>query len=229
MGCNSCSNITLPGNAGTQGAPGPPGNPGSPGAPGADGASVSVLDVDFTQYNGAVPSYPSTPQKSVTIPADTWKNVDDMLELEMMFQTRGKVYSGSEPHLKVEVGGAVVDLYTPNANTQLDFFSDLGVNPSSNNIVKVRLQLPMFQNNATVGRIRPVIETDVFTGTNSGNEYYSISASAKSIYGRSTNLVIVGDITTAVPIDVYMMHSDPTTPLPFKMVYYKLLSYKKIV
>ena len=215
MSCNSCSNITLPGSAGVAGPTG------------AAGASVSVLDVDFTLYNGSVSAYPVTPQKTVIIPAHTWENEHDMLELEMMFQCRGKVYSGIEPRLMIKVDGQALELYTPNANNQLDFYTDLGMSYSDNNIVKVRLQLPMFVKTGNAGRMRPVIETDVFTGTNGGSEYYSLADSAKSIYGRSLQLLVVGDITADVNMDVFMMHDAPG--LPFAMVYYKLLSYKKIV
>ena len=228
MGCNSCSNITLPGNAGSQGAPGEQGIAGLNGAQGPAGPSASVLDVDFTVYDGAASSFPITPQKSVTIPADTWENEHDMLELEMMFQAEGKVSRLSQPSIKIKVGSSNVDLYSPNPNNQLDFFDDLSMNPNDNNIVKIRLQLPMSQLTGTQGTIIPVIETDVFTGTSNGQEYYSISGPVNSIYGRSASSFVVGDVTASTPIELYMMYS-ASTPLPLNLVYYKLLSYKKIV
>ncbi len=229
MGCNSCSNITLPGNSGPAGADGGQGPQGPIGNTGPAGASVSVLDVDFTVYDGAVPSFPITPQKSVTIPADIWENEHDIVELEMMFQAKGKVHPGSEPLLKIKVGPSDVALYSPNPNNEIAFSSDLNMSPNDNNIVKIRLQLPMFNLAGTQGTIRPVLETDVFRGTSNGQEYYSISNGASSIYGRSDNSFVVADVTASTPIEVYMMHSDPTRALPFNMVYYKLLSYKKIV
>mgnify|MGYP003676449664 CR=1 FL=1 len=230
MSCNSCSNITLPGSAGVAGPQGPAGADGTPGPAGPAGSAASVIDIDFQVYDGAVPNFPTVAQKVVTIPAHTWQNEQDTIELEMMFETRGKVASGAEASIKIKVDGSDLDLYTANTNNQLDFFTDLGVSPSFNNIVKVRLQLPMFVKTGRVGRMRPVIQTDVFTGTNGGQEYYSLSTPAKSIYGRSTQLLAVGDVGTAVPIEVYMRMNDGySTALPFKMVYYKLLSYKKIV
>lgn len=229
MGCNSCSNISLPGNSGPAGADGGQGPQGPIGNTGPAGASVSVLDVDFTVYTGAVPSFPIAPQKSVTIPADIWENEHDIVELEMMFQAKGKVHPGSEPLLKIKVGPSDVDLYSPNPNNELAFFSDLTMSTTLNNIIKVKVQLPMSNLAGTQGTIRPVLETDVFRGTSNGQEYYSISSGASSIYGRSDNSFVVADVTASTPIEVYMMHSDPTGALPFNMVYYKLLSYKKIV
>ena len=229
MGCNSCSNITLPGNSGPAGADGGQGPQGPIGNTGPAGASVSVLDVDFTVYTGAVPSFPIIPQKSVTIPADIWENEHDIVELEMMFQAKGKVHPGSEPLLKIKVGPMDVDLYSPNPNNELAFSTNLNMSPALNNIIKVKVQLPMFNLAGTQGTIRPVLETDVFRGTSNGQEYYSISSGASSIYGRSDNSFVVADVTASTPIEVYMMHSDPTGALPFNMVYYKLLSYKKIV
>jgi len=228
MGCNSCSNITLPGNAGSQGAQGQQGQQGPIGNPGPAGPSASVLDIDFNVYDGAVSSFPIIPQKSVTIPADTWKNEHDMLELEMMFQAKGKVSRLNQPSIKIKVGSSDVDLYSLNSNNQIDFYDDLNMNPNDNNIVKIRLQLPMSQLTGTQGTISPVIETDIFTGTSNGQQYYSISGPANSIYGRSNNSFVVGDVTASTPIELYMRQND-STPLPFNLVYYKLLSYKKIV
>lgn len=231
MGCNSCSNITLPGAVGSQGAPGEQGTAGPIGPQGPAGASVSVLDVDFTVYDGFVSSFPIVPQKSVIIPADTWENEHDMLELEMMFQAKGKVARLNQPSIKIKVGSSDVDLYSANPNNQIDFFDDLKMSANDNNIVKIRLQLPMSQLTGTQGTIIPVIETDMFTGTSNGQEYYSISGPVKSIYGRSNNSFVVGDVTGPSPIELYMMHSTSAAveAASFKLIYYKLLSYKKIV
>ena len=87
MGCNSCSSITLPGVSGSQGADGTQGPQGPIGNPGPAGASVSVIEIDTSPVTGRTSDYQSTPNKRVSIPADTWENVDDMVELEMMFIT----------------------------------------------------------------------------------------------------------------------------------------------
>jgi hypothetical protein len=228
MGCNSCSNITLPGVAGSQGADGTQGPQGPIGNPGPAGASVSVIEIDTSPVTGRTSDYQSTPNKRVSIPADTWENVDDMVELEVMFQTSGKYTPNSEPFMKIELGGVPVKIYCGNVNNEVAFKSDVGIRSGQNQIVKMKIQLPM----TAAGSVMPILETSVYSGTSAGTEYFSLaydtSSPVSSSYGRcdaTTGLTL----NSSIDLDVYMKDTYVgDNPQSFNMIYYKLLSYKKI-
>ena len=235
MGCNSCSNITLPGVAGTSGTQGSEGVRGIQGLTGPAGPSVSVIEIDTNAQNGNTSAYPASgsPNKRVVIPANTWEVEDDMVELEMMFQTNGKYTAGAGgPFMKVELGGSPVKVYCGNANNEVDFLSDLSIKGGQNQIVKMKVHLPMTALSGT-GSIMPILETSVYGGTLAGTEYFSLAYDTTSpmsaSYGRCDATTGVA-VTGAVNLDVYMKntYSGPITP-SFNLIYYKLLSYKKIV
>ena len=228
MGCNSCSDITLPGVAGSQGASGNQGPQGPIGNPGPAGSSVSVIEIDTSIVASRESNYPSSPNKRVSIPADTWKVVDDMVELELMFQTSGKYAPGSEPFMKVELGGFPVKIYCGNVNNEIAFRSDMAIRGGQNQIVKMKIQLPM----TDAGSVMPILETSVYAGTSAGTEKFSLaydtSSPISSSYGRcdaTTGLTL----NSSIDLDVYMKDTySGETPQSFNMIYYKLLSYKKI-
>ena len=227
MGCNSCSNITLPGSAGASGTPGGEGIRGPQGLTGPQGPSVSVIEIDTDAHNGNTSAYPASgsPNKRVVIPANTWQNIDDLVELEMMFQFRSKYGpSTAYPVIKVELGGLPVRVSCLNFNNELDFWNNVGRLGSDNNILKVRLELPM----TAIGSVMPILQTTLLKGTGTGNETHSLSAQqTQETYGRcdaTSGLTLSGPLD----LDVYMKNyvADDSS---FNMVYYKLLSYKKIV
>jgi len=224
MSCNSCSNITLPGSAGVAGPQGPAGDDGSPGLPGPAGSSVSVID-----YVGGIVSsafdLSGSSQWSVPIPANTWSSEDDIVELEMLFHTKGDTSKTDQPKIQIKLGGTPIKLYDGNSTMTLEFLSDLSMSTTDNNIIKVRLLLPCFNYSATSASMSTFIEATKFRGFASGVNIYSQMASTESLAGHVSFTPTVTPPTSAVDFDLYMARGGLAT---LQLLYGKLMSYKKI-
>jgi hypothetical protein len=191
-----------------------------PGATGPIGPNgVSIIEID-TSLGGGVTSQtsPTTPQKSFNIPANTWENDGDMVELEIM--AVGELFQGDGFHkIYITIGSAPVPIDLDALFTAAIASGYVGCEARIEPFMHLKLQLSM----SSVGTITPI------TDFSSGGGIYSVESTnpfSKAGYfskHRGANLTGV-PVSGIVPIDVYMVSVNGTVNV--KLFYFKLTSYK---
>jgi hypothetical protein len=191
-----------------------------PGATGPTGPNgVSIIEID-TALGGGTTSQtsPTTPQKSFDIPANTWQNDGDMVELEIM--AVGELFQGDGFHkIYITIGSAPVPIDLDVLFTAALASGYVGCEARIEPFMHLKLQLSM----SSVGTITPVTDFQAPAGIYSVESTNPLSTAGYFSKHRGANLtgVPVGGI---VPIDVYMVSVNGTVSV--KLFYFKLTSYK---
>jgi len=191
-----------------------------PGAQGPVGpAGVSIIEID-TALGGGTTSQtsPTTPQKSLDIPENTWQNDGDMVELEIM--AVGELFQGDGFHkIYITIGSAPVPIDLDALFTAALASGYVGCEARIEPFMHLKLQLSM----SSVGTITPITDFQAGGGIYSVESTNPLSTAGYFSKHRGANLTGV-PVSGIVPIDVYMVSVDGTVSV--KLFYFKLTSYK---
>jgi hypothetical protein len=194
-----------------------------PGAQGPVGpAGVSIIEID-TALGGGTTSQtsPTTPQKSFDIPANTWQNDGDMVELEIM--AVGEEYDGNFPdiyhRIYVTIGSAPVAIDMDNLFTAWYGSGYIGWASRVEPLMHLKLQLSM----SSTGTLTPVTDFYASSGIYSEETTDAFGDSEYTSKQRGTSLTGVA-VGTDIPINVYVVSADSSVSV--KLFYFKLTSYK---
>jgi hypothetical protein len=196
-----------------------------PGATGPTGPNgVSIIEID-TALGGGTTSQtsPSSAQKTFTIPANTWQNDGDMVELELM--AVGEEYDGAFPNIYhrifVTLGEAPGTIYPIDMDSIFTYFFGNGYIGSQSRFepfMHLRVQLSM----SSTGTITPI--TDFYSSSGSYSDESTALGDDKYISKqRGANLTGV-PVSSDIPLKVYMVSPDASASA--KLFYFKLTSYK---
>ena len=187
-------------------------------------AGVSVIEIDTVLSGGATNQTSAiTPQKSFDIPADTWQNDGDMVELEIM--AVGEEFDGVFPNIHhkilVTLGEAPGTIYNIDMDSGFTYFYGSGYIGWASRIepfMHLRLQLSM----SSTGTLTPI--TDFYScGGDYPGESTALSDSQYVSKKKGANLTGV-PVSSDIPIKVYMI--SPDASVSAKLFYFKLTSYK---
>jgi hypothetical protein len=183
---------------------------------GADG--VSIIEID-TALGGGTTSQtsPTTPQKSFNIPANTWQNDGDMVELEIM--AVGELFQDGFHKIYITIGSAPVPIDLDALFTAALASGYVGCEARIEPFMHLKLQLSM----SSVGTITPITDFQAGGGIYSVESTNPLSTAGYLSKHRGANLTGV-PVSGIVPIDVYMVSVDGTVSV--KLFYFKLTSYK---
>jgi hypothetical protein len=192
------------------------------GAQGNNG--VSIIEID-TVLGGGVTTQTSavTAQKSFDIPANTWQNDGDMVELEIM--AVGEFFDGAFPNIYhrifVTLGEAPGTIYPIDMDSIFTYFFGNGYIGSQSRFepfMHLRVQLSM----SSTGTITPI--TDFYSSSGSYSDESTALGDDKYISKqRGANLTGV-PVSSDIPLKVYMVSPDASASA--KLFYFKLTSYK---
>ena len=196
-----------------------------PGATGPIGPNgVSIIEID-TVLGGGVTAQTSavTAQKSFNIPANTWQNDGDMVELEIM--AVGEFFDGAFPNIYhrifVTLGEAPGTIYPIDMDSIFTYFFGNGYIGSQSRFepfMHLRVQLSM----SSTGTITPI--TDFYSSSGSYSDESTALSDDKYISKqRGANLTGV-PVSSDIPLKVYMVSPDASASA--KLFYFKLTSYK---
>jgi len=192
---------------------------------GAQGVSgTSIIEID-TVLGGGVTNQtsPTTAQKSFDIPADTWQNDGDMVELEVM--AVGDFFDGAFPNVYhrifVTLGDTPGTIYPIDMDSIFTYFYGSGYIGSQSRwepFMHLKLQLSM----SSTGTLTPI--TDFYSSSGSYSDESTALGDGQYVSKqRGANLTGV-PVTSDIPIKVYMVSPDASVNL--KLFYFKLTSYK---
>ena len=196
-----------------------------PGATGPIGPNgVSIIEID-TVLGGGVTAQTSavTAQKSFNIPANTWQNDGDMVELEIM--AVGEFFDGAFPNIYhrifVTLGEAPGTIYPIDMDSMFTYFFGngyIGSYARFEPFMHLRVQLSM----SSTGTITPI--TDFYSSSGSYSDESTALGDDKYISKqRGANLTGV-PVSSDIPLKVYMVSPDASASA--KLFYFKLTSYK---
>jgi hypothetical protein len=180
---------------------------------------VSIIEID-TSLGGGVTSQtsPTTPQKSFNIPANTWENDGDMVELEIM--AVGELFQGDGFHkIYITIGSAPVPIDLDALFTTALASGYVGSDSKIEPLMHLKLQLSM----GITGTLTPVTDFSSDAGIYSIESTDPFSNARYVSKHRGAQLTGV-PVSGIVPIDVYMVSVDGTVSV--KLFYFKLTSYK---
>jgi hypothetical protein len=180
---------------------------------------VSIIEID-TSLGGGVTSQtsPTTPQKSFNIPANTWENDGDMVELEIM--AVGELFQGDGFHkIYITIGSAPVPIDLDVLFTAALASGYVGSDSKIEPLMHLKLQLSM----GITGTLTPVTDFSSDAGIYSIESTDPFSNARYVSKHRGAQLTGV-PVSGIVPIDVYMVSVDGTVSV--KLFYFKLTSYK---
>lgn len=187
-------------------------------------AGVSVIEIDTVLSGGATNQISAiTPQKSFDIPADTWQNDGDMVELEIM--AVGEFFDGAFPNMYhrilVTLGEAPGTIYNIDMDSIFTYFFGNGYIGSYSRLepfMHLRVQLSM----SSTGTITPI--TDFYSSSGSySDESTALGDDNYISKQRGANLTGV-PVSSDIPLKVYMI--SPDASVSAKLFYFKLTSYK---
>jgi len=187
-------------------------------------AGVSVIEIDTVLGSGVTAqTSPATAQKSFDIPADTWQNDGDMVELEIM--AVGEFFDGAFPNIYhrifVTLGAAPGTIYPIDMDSIFTYFYGSGYIGSQSRFepfMHLRVQLSM----SSTGTITPI--TDFYSSSGSYSDESTALGDDKYISKqRGANLTGV-PVSSDIPLKVYMVSPDASASS--KLFYFKLTSYK---
>jgi len=190
------------------------------GTVGSDGTNgTSIIEIDTTLGAGVTSQIsPINPQKSFNIPANTWQNDGDMVELEIM--AVGELFQGDGSHkIYITIGSAPVPIDLDAWVTGALASGYVGCNAKLEPFMHLKLQLSM----SSVGTITPITDFQANAGIYSLESTNPFSTAGYFSKHRGANLTGV-PVSGIVPIDVYMVSVDGTVSV--KLFYFKLTSYK---
>jgi hypothetical protein len=181
-------------------------------------AGVSVIEID-TSLGGGVTSQtsPTTPQKSFNIPANTWQNDGDMVELEIM--AVGESFDIGYHRIYITIGSAPVPIDIDALFSTWLANGYVGSESKIEPLMHLKLQLSM----GITGTLTPVTDFRSDAGIysiESTNPFSNARYVSKHRGAQLTGVPVSG----IVPIDVYMVSVDGTVSV--KLFYFKLTSYK---
>jgi len=181
-------------------------------------AGVSVIEID-TSLGGGVTSQtsPTTPQKSFNIPANTWQNDGDMVELEIM--AVGESFDIGYHRIYITIGSAPVPIDIDALFSTWLANGYVGSESRIEPLMHLKLQLSM----GITGTLTPVTDFRSDAGIysiESTNPFSNARYVSKHRGAQLTGVPVSG----IVPIDVYMVSVDGTVSV--KLFYFKLTSYK---
>jgi len=185
-------------------------------------AGVSVIEID-TVLGGGVTTQtsPATAQKTFTIPANTWQNDGDMVELELM--AVGEEYDGVFPkiyhRMYITIGSTPVAVDIDHLFNAWYGNGYVGWASRVEPLMHLKLQLSM----SSTGTLTPVTDFYACNGIYSDETSNSFGDSEYVSKQRGANLTSV-PVATDIPIDVYMVSADSSVSV--KLFYFKLTSYK---
>lgn len=192
------------------------------GAQGNNG--VSIIEID-TVLGGGVTTQTSavTAQKSFDIPANTWQNDGDMVELEIM--AVGEFFDGAFPNIHhrifVTLGEAPGTIYNIDMDDMFTSFYGSGYIGWASRIepfMHLKLQLSM----SSTGTLTPI--TDFYSSSGSYSDESTALGDGEYISKqRGANLTGV-PVSSDIPLKVYMVSPDASASA--KLFYFKLTSYK---
>ena len=189
------------------------------GATGSIGPNgVSIIEID-TSLGGGVTSQtsPTTPQKSFNIPANTWENDGDMVELEIM--AVGESFDIGYHRIYITIGSAPVPIDIDALFSTWLANGYVGSESRIEPLMHLKLQLSM----GITGTLTPVTDFRSDAGIysiESTNPFSNARYVSKHRGAQLTGVPVSG----IVPIDVYMVSVDGTVSV--KLFYFKLTSYK---
>ena len=187
-------------------------------------AGVSVIEIDTVLGSGVTAQTSAvTAQKSFDIPADTWQNDGDMVELEIM--AVGEFFDGAFPNIYhrifVTLGEAPGTIYPIDMDSIFTYFYGSGYIGSQSRFepfMHLRVQLSM----SSTGTITPI--TDFYSSSGSYSDESTALGDDKYISKqRGANLTGV-PVSSEIPLKVYMVSPDASASS--KLFYFKLTSYK---
>ena len=181
-------------------------------------AGVSVIEID-TSLGGGVTSQtsPTTPQKSFNIPANTWQNDGDMVELEIM--AVGESFDIGYHRIYITIGSAPVPIDIDALFSTWLANGYVGSESRIEPLMHLKLQLSM----GITGTLTPVTDFRSDAGIYSIESTDPFSNARYVSKHRGAQLTGV-PVSGIVPIDVYMVSVDGTVSV--KLFYFKLTSYK---
>ena len=179
---------------------------------------VSIIEID-TSLGGGVTSQtsPTTPQKSFNIPANTWQNDGDMVELEIM--AVGESFDIGYHRIYITIGSAPVPIDIDALFSTWFANGYVGSESRIEPLMHLKLQLSM----GITGTLTPVTDFRSDAGIysiESTNPFSNARYVSKHRGAQLTGVPVSG----IVPIDVYMVSVDGTVSV--KLFYFKLTSYK---
>ena len=193
------------------------------GATGPTGPNgVSIIEID-TALGGGTTSQtsPSSAQKTFTIPANTWQNDGDMVELEIM--AVGEFFDGAFPNIYhrmyITIGSTPVAVDIDHLFNAWYGNGYVGWASRVEPLMHLKLQLSM----SSTGTLTPVTDFYACNGIYSDETSNSFGDSEYVSKQRGANLTSV-PVATGIPIDVYMVSADSSVSV--KLFYFKLTSYK---
>jgi hypothetical protein len=190
------------------------------GANGTNGINgTSIIEIDTVLGGGTTSqTSPTTPQKSFNIPANTWENDGDMVELEIM--AVGELFQGDGSHkIYITIGSAPVPIDLDAWVTSVLASGYVACQAKIEPFMHLKLQLSM----SSVGTITPITDFQANAGIYSLESTNLFSTAGYFSKHRGANLTGV-PVSGIVPIDVYMVSVDGTVSV--KLFYFKLTSYK---
>jgi len=190
-----------------------------PGATGPTGPNgVSIIEIDTTLGAGITSqTSPTTPQKSFNIPANTWQNDGDMVELEIM--AVGEEVDVFFHYIYITIGSTPVAIDLDNYFTSALGSGYIGGPATIEPFMHLKLQLSM----SSVGTITPVTDFQAIAGIYSLESTNPLSKAEYASKQKGVNLTGV-PVSGIVPIDVYMVSGLASASV--KLFYFKLTSYK---
>ena len=160
---------------------------------------------------------PTTPQKSFNIPANTWQNDGDMVELEIM--AVGESFDIGYHRIYITIGSAPVPIDIDALFSTWLANGYVGSESKIEPLMHLKLQLSM----GITGTLTPVTDFRSDAGIysiESTNPFSNARYVSKHRGAQLTGVPVSG----IVPIDVYMVSVDGTVSV--KLFYFKLTSYK---
>lgn len=216
--CGDCSNITLPGVVGPAGPQGPAGangingtngTNGTNGADGADGADgVAVIEVGASDITTTATALPGTADISVTVPANTWDENQEIVSFEVNVVAESDIESAI---FQIDIDGNQVSML-PTINNQYI----IPVNGSRG----MRLVLKFVRTGAD--EVTPILESSFSA---------NIDYSRPSLYSGHISVSkcpAIGGLTFSSAMDIdFSMWKGSSAGGSVKAFYYEVTSYKK--
>ena len=189
------------------------------GANGTNGINgTSIIEIDTVLGGGTTSQTSSTtPQKSFDIPANTWQNDGDMVELEIM--AVGESFDIGYHRIYITIGSAPVPIDIDALFSTWLANGYVGSESRIEPLMHLKLQLSM----GITGTLTPVTDFRSDAGIysiESTNPFSNARYVSKHRGAQLTGVPVSG----IVPIDVYMVSVDGTVSV--KLFYFKLTSYK---
>ena len=196
------------------------------GTVGTDGTNgTSIIEIDTTLGAGITSqTSPITPQKSFNIPANTWQNDGDMVEMEIMAVGEEFVNLAGLPLHKIylTIGEAPGTVYPIDISTLGTAWFGAGYTFSNSKhepFFHLKTQLSM-SSSGTITPITDIFITEGLYTDESTNIFTDVKLFDKQ---RGANLTSV-PVGSDIPIKVYLVSADGSVNM--KLFYFKLTSYK---